>query len=62
MVRPENVLLNEGEEDDEDEDTLLDQRKKVHVHELVKWYATLLNIDRWYDLVIDEDGRIADCP
>lgn len=71
MVRPQNVLLNKSEEihdeenewevddDDEDEDAFYDQRKRVHVHELVSWYASLLNDDSWYHIFVD--GGIAEC-
>lgn len=69
LVREGNVALNLGtgeereeevKEEDKDEDELLDLRKKVKLDELVRMYATLLNIDRWYNLWV-EDG-IAEVP
>jgi hypothetical protein len=64
LVREANVALNlasgERREEDEDEDDLLDLRKRVKFDELVPMYATLLDIDRWYNLQV-EDG-IAQVP
>ncbi|RKU48603.1 hypothetical protein DL546_008714 [Coniochaeta pulveracea] len=69
MVQSGNVLLAEAEaesenewateDEDEDEDAFYDQRKRVHVHELVSWYALLLWDENWYHVSVD-DG-IANC-
>lgn len=51
----EEEVKEDDEDEDEDEDELLDLRKKVKLDKLVPMYATLLNIDRWYNLWV-EDG------
>jgi hypothetical protein len=66
LVREDNVALNLAAEEEreenleEDEDELLDLRKRVKPDELVPVYVTLLGIDRWYNLWV-EDG-IAQVP
>jgi hypothetical protein len=61
LVREDNVALNLAAEEEreenleEDEDELLDLRKRVKPDELVPVYVTLLDIDRWYNLWV-EDG------
>jgi hypothetical protein len=71
LVREDNLILNlateeereevkEHEEDEEDEDDLVELRKRVKLDELVPMYATLLDIDWWYNLWV-EDG-IAQIP
>jgi hypothetical protein len=72
LVREDTVALNlaaedereedvkEDEDEDEDEDELLDMRKRVKLDELVPCYTTLLDIDRWYNVWV-EDG-IAQLP
>jgi hypothetical protein len=59
LVREDNVALNLATEQ-EREDELLDLRKRVKLDELVPLYTTLLDIDTWYNLWV-EDG-IAQLP
>jgi hypothetical protein len=46
----------EEEEEDEYEYELLDLRKKVKVDEIVRLYAALLSIDRWYNILTEDGG------
>lgn len=70
IVRESSVMIREEEReageipDDQDpldeELELLDSRKKVKLGDLVELYATLLDIDSWYNIYVDLDVGIAD--
>jgi hypothetical protein len=60
LTTEEREEVKEYKEDEEDGDHLVDLRKRVKLDELVPMYATLLDIDWWYNLWV-EDG-IAQIP